>query len=221
MSELLLDGLLEACTSHGIAAERADGVVRVQDGLTLEPRVSERSSAEGTAQVQVDFVIGSPRLGARPLLDAFAGLGPTRTEAESNALRKFLEGSFHVLVESLTTHRCHSEQVDWEEWEGASGAAWRVCSGPLLIIATREGGRIDGFPEFYPVLSGRFRERMGAGCHWMRVFVGAIDGGVVGREVLVDGEPWAEGEQLLAAHEWTYPPGYASLRHLLIALPRG
>jgi len=39
--------------------------------------------------------------------------------------------------------------------------------------------------------------------------------------VLVDGEVWPAGQQLLDAQTWNYPAGYASLRHLLIALPAG
>jgi hypothetical protein len=226
MSELLLDALLKSCRSHGIGAERAGGLVRVQDGLTLEPRAFTRESAAGSTQVQVqvDFAVQSPRLGAMPFLDAFGGLGATREAAELNAFQKFMQGSFHVIAESLTTHTCHpgdgeSDPVEWENWAGESGTAWRVCSGPLLILATREGGRIDGFAEFFPALTELFRARIAAGPHWMRLFLGAIDGGHVGSEVLVDGEVWTDGQRLLDAHPWTYPQGYASLRHLLIALP--
>ena len=61
---------------------------------------------------------------------------------------------------------------------------------------------------------------MSAGPHWMRVFLGALDGKHMGSEVLVDGEIWPAGQALLDAHEFTFPPGYASLRHLLIALPK-
>src|SRR5688500_12983036 len=101
MSELLLDALLKSCRSHGIGAERAGGLVRVQDGLTLEPRAFTRESAAGSTQVQVqvDFAVQSPRLGAMPFLDAFGGLGATREAAELNAFQKFMQGSFHVIAE--------------------------------------------------------------------------------------------------------------------------
>lgn len=226
MSELLLDALLGACKSHGIGAERADGLVRVQDGLTLAPRVSAREPPAGSnqVQVQVDFAVQSPRLPSTPMIDSFGGLGATREAAELNAMQKFLQGSFHVIVESLTTHSCTTgpdgaDAVEWEGWTGSTGAGWRACTGPLLIVATREGGRIDGFAEFFPALTDLFRERVGPGPHWMRIFLGAIDGSHVGSEVLVDGAIWTDGQQLLDAHPWTFPPGYASLRHLTIALP--
>ena len=218
MSDWLLDTLVEACTAHGIAARRDGASVLAQDGLTIGARVFETNQAEGSIQVQVDFDITSPRLNGIPCLDSFAGLGADVLEAQKNALGKFLSGSFHVVAEALTDHRCDSDQVDWEDWAGAA-AAWRVCSGPLLMVSTREGGRIDGYPEFYEELAARFRAGFGAGPHWMRVFLGSYDGRHVGSEVLVDGGPWGEGQALLEAHGWNVPGGYASLRHLLIALP--
>ena len=218
MSERLLDGIRAACVAHGLGAERAGELIRVQDGLEIAPRVYDRGAAHGSVQVQVDFAIQSPRLAGVPFLDSFAGVGANPDVAEHNAFEKFLQGSFYVLVESLTTHRCDSAPVEWEQWAGA-GHGWRVCAGPLFLLATRSGARIEGFPEFFGALTELFRARMSAGPHWMRVFVGGLDGGHMGSEVLVDGQIWSPGQALLDAHAWTYPPGYASLRHLLVSLP--
>jgi hypothetical protein len=219
MSEWLLDALRETCTTHGLDCRLEDGALVIPEGLRLHPRVTEREPANGSARVQVDFTISSPRLPGLDLLDSFSGIGASRTDAEREALRKFLQGSFQVVAESLASHRFPDSEVEWEDWDG-EGHGWRVCSGPLLMIATRPGAGIDGFPEFFSDLSGLFRERWPSGPHWMRVFVGSLDGERKGFEVLVDGAEWGEGEELLATHQWAYPPGYASLRHLLIALPR-
>jgi hypothetical protein len=219
MSDWLLDALREAFVTHGLEGDVADGVLALPDHLRVEPRVSERDGINGAAQVQVDFAIESPRL-AQPMVDSFAGVGASREEAERNALGKFLHGSFHVIAESLTSHRGDADQVDWDEWTAAGGHAWRVCSGPVLFVATRGGARIEGFEDFHDALSALFSRSMPAGPHWMRVFVGSLDGERRGREVLLDGVEWPEAEQLVEEHAWTYPPGYASLRHLLIALPR-
>ena len=166
----------------------------------------------------MDFAIESPRLNRVPILDSFAGLGETLEKAAENAYAKFLQASFHVVAESLTTHRCEGSQVGWENWQGV-GHAWRVCTGPVLMVSTREGARIEGFLEFIPRLAELFSETMAAGPHWMRVFLGALGGKHTGCEVLVDGEIWTAGQALLDAHGWVYPAGYASFRHLLIALP--
>ena len=219
MSELLLDYLQSSFGDHGIGCERRAGLIHATDGLVVEPRVSARADVRGTAQVQVDFAIDSPRLQGVPLVDSFAGVGNTRDEAERNAAGKFLQGSFHVIAAALTSHDDAASQVEWED-RSAGDRTWRVCSGPVLMVASREGARVEGAAEFFPRLNTLFVETMAAGPHWMRVFLGALDGKHMGSEVLVDGEVWVPGQQLLDAHAWTYPAGYASLRHLLIALPR-
>jgi hypothetical protein len=218
MSELLLDFLQAAFVGHRLACERVGGVLKVQDGLTLEPRVFPRDEVRGTAQVQVDFAVESPRLAGVPFLDSFAGVGDSPENAQQSAAGKFLQGSFHVLVEALTSHDCDAAPVEWEDWKGPV-RRWRACSGPLLLVASREGARIEGFQDFFPQLNALFREQMAVGPHWLRVFLGALDGKHMGSEVLVDGEVWPAGQQLLDAQTWNYPAGYASLRHLLIALP--
>jgi hypothetical protein len=219
MSEWMLDALRATCITHGLDCRKEDGALAIQDDLRLRPKVTEREPANGNARVQVDFAVASPRLPGLDLLDSFSGIGASRADAEREALGKFLQGSFHVIAESLTSRRDPESDVEWEEWDGSSHG-WRVCTGPLLMIATRPGARIDGFPEFFSDLSELFRARWQAGPHWMRVFVGSLDGERKGFEVLVDGAEWQEGGELLASHAWVYPPGYASLRHLLIALPR-
>jgi hypothetical protein len=219
MSDWLLDALRESCTTHGLDCRIEDGALAIQDGLRLHPRVMAREPANGSARVQVDFHVSSPRLLGLDLLDSFSGIGPTPADAEREALGKFVQGSFDVIAGSLTSRRAEGDEVEWEDWEAANHA-WRVCTGPLLMIATRPGARIEGFPEFFAALSELFRARWSPGPHWMRVFVGSLDGERKGFEVLVDGVEWHDGERLLAAHDWIYPPGYASLRHLSIALPR-
>jgi hypothetical protein len=218
MTERILEMLRTTFAAHGLPAERSGKALAVSDGLVVEPRVFTREGVSGTFQVQVDFAIASPRLDGRELLDSFAGIGGSLASAEQNAFEKFLMGSFHVVAEALTTHECASEQVEWETWPGGAHG-WRVCSGPLLTLATREEAGIGGYPGFYSRLSELYSREVAAGPHWMRVFVGAFDGQLAGSEVLLDGIPWDPAEQLLAEHDWTFPEGYASVRHLLIALP--
>jgi|SRR3954468_889743 hypothetical protein len=213
MSERLLDSLQRAFEAHGLRSHIDGGRVSVQDGLTVEPRVHERGE-----QVQVDFAVESPRLAGVGLLDSFAGVGADRDAAELNAFDKFLAGSFHVLVEALTDHRRGDAQVDWDDWSGVNGS-WRVCMGPLFLLATRNGARLGGFDEFFPAVEREFCAKATAGPHWVRIFLGSLDGKHLGGEVLVDGAAWPETQAALDNHSWVMPEGYASLRLLLIALP--
>jgi hypothetical protein len=216
MSERLLDGLEAAFGARGIDCERDGSRLRIADSLTIEPRATRHNDT----QVQVEFAIESPRLAGVPLLDTHAGAASAPGDAEVNALDKFLQGSFDVVVEALTPHGGASDEVDWEDWR-AEGHAWRVCAGPLLCVATRTGARIQGFAEFFSRLEEAFVRNVGAGPHSIRVFLGAVDGENRGSEVLVDGVPWPVGQELLEIHDWSFPEGYASLRLLAIALPAG
>ncbi len=218
MSEWLLDALHESLSAHGFGSEMVTGAV-VTDELRFEPRVVISDSANGAVHAQVEFEIHSPRLEGRPLLDAFAGIGTTREAAERDAFGKFLRGSFHVIAGALAGRQTDPDQVDCEDWIGTHGS-WRVHSGPLLMTATRPGSHIEGFASFFAELSGLFTREILPGPHWMRVFLGSVDGERKAHEVLLDGAEWPEAERLLERGEWSYPPGYASLRHLLIALPR-
>jgi hypothetical protein len=218
MSEWLRNALHESLAAYGPAGRDVAGAVTIDD-LTLEPRVTVRDAANGAVHAQVEIEVHSPRLAGLPLLDSHAGIGATREAAEREAFGKLLQGSLHVIAGSLTAHGADPAQVDCEDWTGERGA-WRICSGPVLMTATRPGARIDGFAECFEPLSELFRREMSAGPHWMRVFVGALDGERKASEVVVDGAEWPDAERLLEDSRWVYPPGYASLRHLLIALPR-
>jgi hypothetical protein len=218
VSEQLLGFLQVALSSHGIKSDRRGCAIHAQDGLVIEPRVIERNAVGGSAQLQIDFAIESPRLPGITFLDSFGGVGDTAEDCEKNAFSKFIQGSFHVIAEALTTHSCDHTQVDWETWS-EGGHSWRVCAGPLLLIASRAGSRVEGFEDFFPKLHRSLSETMTAGPHWVRVFLGSLDGRQIGSEVLVDGEVWPTGQALLDAHAFTFPQGYASFRHLLIALP--
>src|SRR5262245_2352043 len=127
----LLSAIQEAFVGHGLQAQRVENAVSVQDGLWLAPFAQVVKPDEGDCRVQVVVRVVSTRLGNLVLDDSFAGLGKSLEEAEKNAFSKFLVGSFHVVAEALTNHRCDSQQVDWVHWKGPT-SSWSVCQGPLL-----------------------------------------------------------------------------------------
>ncbi len=218
MEQTLLDALVACFTAHDLRSEIHGAAVRAPDGLTIEPRMIQRGNANDTVQVQLDFAIVSPRMQGVPFLDSIAGVGDTQDLAVRNAFEKFARSSFHVIAEALTDHPGDSQQVEIEQW-GAGERAWRTFVGPLFLQATQHGAGVQGFEPFFGALEDLFVASMSPGPHWMRVFLGALDGKVMGREVLVDGEVWPDGQALLDAQTFEYPAGYASFRNLLIALP--
>jgi hypothetical protein len=219
MSDFFLRAIHEALLAHGLASEIAEDCVISQDGLRLEPRVFPReTSAANTSLLQLDVAIDSPLLEGGELLDSFAGMGESPEAAEKDAFHKFLIGSFHVVIEALTNHKCDHDQVEWEEWTGVAGK-WRVCSGPLLTHGAPDSQLSPSYGSLLEKLTNLYSRQITPGPHWLRVFVCAMDHKLTGVEVLLDGETWDEAERVVYEHPWNYPASYQSLRHLIVALP--
>jgi hypothetical protein len=212
----LLSAIQLAFEGHGLQAKQVENTLAVQDGLRLSPSVQVLKADDEDCRVQVCVRVTSTRLGNLVLDDCFAGLGKSLEEAEKNAFSKFLVGSFHVVAEALTTHRCNSGQVEWTHWSGPS-ASWRVCDGPLLTVCS--GGSMD--TASYPVTALRdsFVREASSSAHWLTLFVAFLDGKLVGCEAKIDGANWDSGYRILAGAPWTVTQGYQSVRHLLLALP--
>lgn len=219
MSEFLTSAIDDAFRAHGIQSALAGSWVNVGDSLRIRASTQVRTTAPDSVTIQLDVITESPTLGsAGPIVDSFAGLGATQLDAERNAFEKFLRGSFHVVAESLTAHKCDSEQVEWEQWKGHSGA-WKVCSGPLLTQATVECKTQSQYGEVLHKIQDEFLHNAKPGPHWLSVFVGFLKGEIIGSEVLLDGKTWNTGISILRQAAWMPSEDYESIRHLLVALP--
>lgn len=128
-----------------------------------------------------------------------------------------LLGTFHVLIEGLTSHSCQEEQAEIEHWTGTN-SAWTVYSGPLLTNHSGDSTLCAAYPAFIAQLTSLFKAKVPSGPHWVRVFLGAYDDKVQATEVLLDNETWEQGQSLLAAQEWPCT-GVPTVRHFILALP--
>jgi hypothetical protein len=218
MSQFVTSAIAAAFRAHGIATREAQSCVNVGDlQIRAFTRMGPRHSSSVT--IQLDVVTEAPGLGpASPIVDSFAGVGSTELDAEKNAFGKFLLGSFHVLAEALSPHQCDSEQVEWERWKSQQ-LAWRVCSGPLLTYATRECRTKGQYADVWQRIQQQFQSDAQHGPHWGRVFVGFLNGDLIGCEALLNGREWAEGAKILREAPWAASADYESLRHFFIALP--
>jgi hypothetical protein len=219
MSSSITSAIDLAFRAHGIESKIVDSCVEVGRSLRIRSQTQVRPQNSDNITVRLDIIIEAAALGqSGPLIDSFAGFGATEAECEKNAFSKFLVGSFHVIAESLTEHRCDSEQVEWESWTTPQ-RSWKVCSGPLLTQATAECRSGRQYRDVLPKLQDEFARQAGAGSHWVRIFVGFLKGELIAAEALLDGEVWPAGEHLLRQNSWAPSNEYESLRHLLIALP--
>ena len=209
----------DAFAAHGMASNAVGSLVRVGEDLRIRVRCHLRTQRQDGATIQLDIETETDALGASsPLMDSFAGIGPTQRDAAKNAFGKFLIGSFHVMAEALTSHRCDSGQVEWEDWL-APGAGWKVCSGPLLTQATKECRTSSQYGDVLARIRELFVLQAEPGPHWVRIFIAFLRGQVHSTEVMLDGVEWRGAQELCREARWTPSDEYESLRHLLVALP--
>lgn len=211
--------LQEALQMHGLEAARVGDRLSVEHGrLQFEADTQIHAASDGSVTLSLEVRAFTDALPGGPILETFANNAATEALALSGAFSKFLLGSFHVLIESLTSHECAEEQAQVERWAN-DGAAWDVYSGPLLTQSVGASTMATNYPDFMAALTTMFQETAPIGSHWIRVFIASYHGSVQATEVLLDNEPWEEAHALLASREWTCTHDYQSLRHFLLAIP--
>jgi len=213
--------LHEAVLGHGVTSVLHADHILVDDGrLRLDAEVFEQSATAERTTITLEVHAYAAVLGDQPIVECYAGVGDTRDQAIGNAFFKTLLGSFHVIIETLTSHRCDEGQVEVESWRGPDGA-WEMYTGPVLSQGDDADGKHlkDGFPEFFAALQVMFEDTVPPGPHWVRVFLGAFNGEHKGSEVLLDNMPWEGAHDLLLDRQWQWPEEYQSFRMFFIALP--
>jgi hypothetical protein len=219
MQETIQQELLQAFTKHGIQTYEKDGVLFVPAGsLEIESRVTTIPSNSGKHVVRVDVATYSSRLGVKPIVESFAGIGDSPSEAVLSAFVKFLLGTFHVLIEALSDHSCNENQGEWFDWR-FNEKSWRVCCGPVISQSELSGESITKeCSDFFKALEPLYLRHVKSGTHWIRIFVCAFQGKLQKVEVLLDNEPWIEAEDLAWSWGWVTPDAYTTARHFSIAL---
>ncbi len=189
--------------------------------VRLQSKVFRNAQTPNEA-IHLDVVVQSPQyLGNRSLVEAFAGVGSTLDDAVHNAFDKFCQASLHVIMAVFINRSLGEEQVDWEHWAG-NNHRWEVCLGPLLLQEAQPRESNEGNWNYNDLLDA-FRDAFLKGAtyqtHWLRCFRGCLDGKCIGREVLLDNDPWPTGEAILDRWQFPNQQGYYSMRQFLIALP--
>ncbi len=216
------DLLMAILANHQVPVQdHVDHVEIPGTDVHLQSKVFRNAQAPNGA-IHLDVVVQSPQyLGNRSLVEAFAGVGNILDEAVRNAFDKFCRASLHVIMAVFINRSLGEEQVDWEHW-AYSNHRWDVCLGPLLLQEAQPRESNEGSWNYNDLLDA-FRDAFLKGAtyqtHWIRCFRGCLDGKCIGREVLLDNDPWPIGEAIL--DRWPFPnrQGYYSMRQFLIALP--
>ena len=219
LSNDILERLEHAVASRGLPVTRHPHHLSVDgDRLLLKAGAMPQPSPQGRTIVTIQLQAHAAELRGRPIVETFAGAGNSHEEATADAFAKLETGTLHPLLEALTSHRCNEGQAALARW-ARTDATWQVHSGPTLAQHHEGLTLSDAYPSFLAGLSRRFLETVGPGPHWIRVFVACYNGQLQSSDVLLDNEPWPEGQRLLRAQPWATTQSFQSIRQFLLAMP--
>jgi hypothetical protein len=162
-----------------------------------DARVFPMPTGPGRVMVQVDFELRHPAAATGRVLESFAWFGTTWREAIGNCVRRFEQGSLHPMIAGLLDRDAGGDQVGWERYEHPS-RVFDLCLGPQLTYFSREPAPPAG-PLLDELLAALRAQPLDDTVHALRVFTSYQDGVPTTNEVLLDGEPWAGGEAVVAA----------------------
>jgi len=205
------EGLLE---DHGFPAVQGR-VGAMEIGARVIPRPRP---AQGLVMAQVAFAVRHPDLAPASLVESFAGVGSTWRDAVGEGVVKFERSVLHPFVAGLVDRTACAGHVRWETWQHPGGA-FDVCLGRQLVM-------VDGEAEI-PSLGGvldRLRTALGGlplarAIHSLRIFVSYDRGAVVSHGVLLDGEPWPDGDAATAAAPDPGTTGPMEVQQYALLLP--
>jgi len=202
-----LMGFLRAMyEEHGTPTQRSGNWIVVGDSklMTRVARFSDRQ-ASNRHQFQADFVTLLPS--GEQIIESFAGIGSSVTEAMKDVCKSFQDSTFHALYAALLDSSC--EHVDIDEWTIA-GVPRKVTLGWLR---TRGSFPVDQWEPVYE----RIRNQMEAlelspGLHWVRYFYAHIPGQQPTTELLLDNETEEVLQQQMATFPWPVTDAFYTAR---------
>jgi hypothetical protein len=214
-----LDMIHDALSAHDIpAARRPDSVELARHDLRFTVRIFGREQNDWGHKLILAIRIFSPRISVQPITESFVGWGKTPDQALEHAFEKFLRGVFHVLIEGLAGHVGDDMQSEIEHWSRGD-TAWKVFAGLIIPEAVDEATLATTYQDFYAELADLFAATASPGGHFVRVFLGTIEGKVAGGEVLLDNETWPQAEALLFGQPWQCGQEYQAVRQVILTLP--
>jgi hypothetical protein len=223
------DAFAQLLRDHGFAVEGDGAGLRIDDGafriddagfrvgdFRFDARIFPRL-APGGLIVQVDFEIRHPALAVERLVESFAGVGRTWTEAIGQSVVKFGRGSLHPLISTLLDRHKDPDQVEREPYAHPDGR-FDLCLGSLLTMYSPQPAPPFG-PALDALLDALRQVPLSRSVHALRVFTCHNDGELVTNEVLLDNEPWPAGESAVAGAPLTVGGGLLGLRLFALLAP--
>lgn len=173
-------------------------------------RASWQERPDGrSGRLDVEIIAGPGRL----MRESFPGAGAGEAGC-MDALQQFIINDLHVLLAAFWNIQ-RPEEVTVEHWEIA-GQPFTAYIGGFGIRSAAEGALEIPPQAFVAVESALRKTDLPQPLHWARLFHCNINAAESVREVLLDNEPWAEGEAALAAVAWPVREHFYSVRNFIV-----
>lgn len=163
-----------------------------------------------TGRLDVEVVLRDERR----LVECFAGMGDTTELQQKDALQNFLVSSFHVLLAAFWG-RAEVQDIEVQSLT-IEGKQWVAYVGGFS--QRRSVGVETELPQGYleKIIDAISAMALSHRIHWCRTFFCNIGNQKRIHEALLDNEPWAEGEAMMQAVDWSTTDGFYSIRNFLV-----
>jgi hypothetical protein len=153
------------------------------------------------------------------LVESFGGGGANWHDAIGQTIQKFERASLHPIIATFLDRSACQDQVTWERYGHPSGP-FELCLGSQLHLFS-PGPPAEFGPVFDALLGALRGVELSRAVHGLRVFTCHQEGALTTNEVLLDNEPWAAGQAVVANASWDVPRVMVGTRVFALFVPAG
>lgn len=205
--------LLALLQGHGVAAQQVGQEIHFPDSVRRASAVvvqQRRQPGGAIVQLDVSLWLGP----GQRLVESFGGIGASEDEALADAFQGFMSTSLHVLlVAFLGGDPATVPQTHW--------GPWQVTRGEFGLRGNLPPGGEAHLAHILKALAALLEAQpLPEGTHWLRLYYAQLQGQRRQCELLLDNEPWPEGQATLERLAWPVGEAFYSVR-LFLVLQRG
>ena len=204
---LYLKKLLEA---HGIVPKSQGKWLVFEEGYKVNGETFVKSEQKQGTTIQLDVRV---QLRERTLIESFAGIGMTKTEAVEDALQSFTNNSLHVLIAAFFDP--DDEYVTKETWLIGDQERTVIIGdvGTRGDPPTEKSLHIAWFNQLKKLIE---KTDLSGDLHWIRMYYAQMKNKQLACEILLDNEHWKPIQKGMAAIDWPKRKDFYSLRLFMI-----
>jgi hypothetical protein len=220
MASMRVPGSIDAINGVLEQLFQGHGVETVRDGEYIRFPAYPEMWANGELfreyepAIQLDVRLGLAD--QRVLVESTGGMGDGQNTQIGNALQKFADSSFHIMLTAFFgLPECHgTQQLEWE-----IGGRKRVVSLGLVTSWFGFPPGADGQPDlrFFDHFERHLRAQpLPPGTHWVRLYQMRFRGEDMCNEVLLDNDPWEAVMAGMAEFDWPVSENPYDVRVFLV-----